>query len=116
MTVKEFYDSLGGDYEDALGRLMNDNMIRRFIRKFPNDKSYGELKAAFENNDVEAAFSAAHTLKGVTANLGFVKLHKAACELTELLRPKQGMPAEEKFKLVRDCYEEVIAALEKVED
>ena len=36
----------------------------------------------------EEAFRAAHTLKGVCANLGFDRLGTSAGQLTELLRPE----------------------------
>ena len=43
----------------------------------------------------EAAFRAAHTLKGVSANLGFEQLRQSASALTEFLRGKaEPAPAE----------------------
>ena len=39
-----------------------------------------------QNGQWEEAFRAAHTLKGVSANLGFSRLLASAGELTELLR------------------------------
>ena len=86
MTVKEFYAAIGGNYNDALQRLMNDALVYRFLMKFPADKSFEQLKTALDNQDVEAAFSAAHTLKGVTLNLAFDRLAKASVVLTDALR------------------------------
>ena len=86
MTVKEFYAAIGGNYNDALQRLMNDALIYRFLMKFPADKSFEQLKTALDDQDVEAAFSAAHTLKGVTLNLAFDRLAKASVVLTDALR------------------------------
>ena len=86
MTVKEFYAAIGGNYNDALQRLMNDALIHRFLMKFPADKSFEQLKTALDNQDVEAAFSAAHTLKGVALNLAFDRLAKASVVLTDALR------------------------------
>lgn len=88
MTVKEFFDGIGGDYCDAVSRLMNDTLIRKFVLRFPADKSFDTLKAALESGDTEAAFVAAHTLKGVALNLAFKKLAEAAITLTDALRPE----------------------------
>lgn len=46
-------------------------MIRKFAVKFPEDKSFAELTKALEQGDVETAFRAAHTIKGLCLTLGF---------------------------------------------
>ena len=80
MTLRELYDNVGGSYEDALSRLMSDSLIDRFIRKYPQDKSYTQLIEAAAENDKELAFRAAHTLKGVAGNLGFSELAAYAAD------------------------------------
>ena len=117
MTVKEFYAAIGGNYNDALQRLMNDALVYRFLMKFPADKSFEQLKTALDNQDVEAAFSAAHTLKGVTLNLAFDRLAKASVVLTDALRAenREAYSFEEfgtMFADVEKEYAAVCAALE----
>ena len=53
---------------------------------FLNDVSYEQLKAAIDNKDCEAAFKAAHTLKGVAGNLSMKKLAKTVSDMTEEFR------------------------------
>ena len=65
MTVKECYDAMGADYEDVLGRLRKDERIQKFVLKLLNDKSYELLINSMEAGDMNEAFRAAHTLKGV---------------------------------------------------
>ena len=65
MTIQECYEAIGGNYEDVLGRLQNDALIRKFTLKFLEDQSYLQLKQALENKNYEDAFRGAHTLKGV---------------------------------------------------
>ena len=118
MTVKDFYAEIGGNYNDALQRLMNDSLIFRFIMKFPADKSFETLKAALESKDIDAAFSAAHTLKGVCLNLAFDKLAAAAVALTDALRPqnRENHSLDDfgrMFAEVEKEYAAVCAALEK---
>lgn len=86
MEVREFYNSIGGGYEDAVGRLVTDERIIKFVKKYPLDESMPQLLEAMEAGDYAAAFSAAHTLKGVTANLSLTELNIAAEKITEMLR------------------------------
>ncbi len=53
---------------------------------FLDDDSYPKLEDALKKENVEEAFRAAHTLKGVCQNLGFTNLYQPAYELTEVLR------------------------------
>lgn len=64
MTIKECYEQIGADYEDVRSRLRSDLLIRKFFLKFPDDKSFGQLKEALKSGDREGAFRGAHTLRG----------------------------------------------------
>lgn len=90
MTIQECYRELGGDFAQVEKRLPGVSLVKRFITKFLDDSSFSELCHAMEQGQRENAFRAAHTLKGVSANLGFDRLQTAAGELTELLRPETG--------------------------
>lgn len=86
MTAKECYEKIGGNYDEAIGRLMMDDMVTRFVKMFLNDTSFAELEKAMSIEDYDAAFKAAHTLKGVCQNLSLAGLSKPADEITENLR------------------------------
>ena len=88
MTLEAFYAKIGGNSADVLRRLPSEAMVRKFIGKYPADTSWGSLESAINSQDWEAAFRAAHTLKGVAQNLGFPRLYQAAAVLTEALRPR----------------------------
>ena len=89
MTLSETYDKMGGDYKDVIGRFYSADLIQRFLKKFPDDPSYHNLCEAFAQNDVKAAFCAAHTLKGICQNLAIANLAQPLCTMTELLRAEQ---------------------------
>lgn len=86
MTLEEFYARIGGNYQETLRRLPSEKMIRKFVGKYVADPSYQELDAALAKKDWEAAFRAAHTLKGVAQNLGLDQLQRVSSALTEALR------------------------------
>lgn len=108
MTIQECYQKLGGDYAQVEKRLPGIHLIRKFIAKFLDDGSYPELCRAMEQGQTEEVFRAAHTLKGVSANLGFDRLTASSGELTELLRGRtDGIPTEAVplLDMVRQDYE-----------
>ena len=119
MTIQECYASFGGDFEDVRQRIPKDELIQRFALKFLDDKSYENLVAGLEANDMDQAFRAAHSLKGVSQNLSFRNLGISASNLTEELRHWETAPVdqarcEELFKQVAADYEAVIAAVKQL--
>ncbi len=95
MTIEQCYEQLHGDYAQVIQRLPSPALVERFIGKFLDDGSFSELTSAMAAGQTEAAFRAAHTLKGVSANLGFEQLRQSSSALTEFLRGKaEPVPAE----------------------
>lgn len=86
MNLESLYNSIGANYKDAARRLMSEAYLLRFVKMFPEDPSFSALQTAMEQGNIDEAFRAAHTLKGVCANLGFTGLGDTASQLTELLR------------------------------
>ena len=113
MTLQECYAALGGDYEDAKGRLRSDRLVQKFVLKFLSDGSYDLLCRSLEDGNREEAFRAAHTIKGVCANLGFSALLESSERLTEALRdgapPQPG--EEELIRRVGEDYQRTIQAI-----
>lgn len=64
MELKEVYEKIGGDYDDVVRRLMGEKLVRKFLLKFLDDKSYADLERTLSEGDYKEAFRAAHTLKG----------------------------------------------------
>lgn len=113
MTVIECYNKIGGDYENAINRFKSEALIKRFLPMFLSDPSFNELKEALENGDVQTAFRAAHTLKGVCANLSLAKLCATSSEITEMLRAENLAAAKEFFPVVKKDYDITVEAIER---
>lgn len=86
ISMREAYEKIGANYDDACARLMGGEMLARFALKFLDDESMDKLEAAMAAGDAEGAFMAAHALKGVSQNLGFDNLYEPAVVVTEALR------------------------------
>lgn len=116
MTLKECYDALEGDFEGILSRLPSEKLVEKFALKFLADESFSALEKALGERDYEEAFRAAHTLKGVSANLSFTRLCDAVSGLTEQLRGGR-QPADGYFtEAVRAAYEQTVKALERLQE
>ena len=114
MTIRECYDELGLDFDAVLSRLVNEKLVQKFALKFLDDPSFQNLKDALDSKDVETAFRAAHTLKGVCLNLGFDNLYPSSKDLTELLRAGSMDGYEDLFAEVEKEYNRICEALRKV--
>jgi len=114
MTVQEFYDVTGGDYQGVSELLMSDELIMTFLKKFSKSCGYDELEAAVCAGDIEQSFRAAHTLKGTSANIRLTRLQDAASDLTEQLRPRTAPADEALMELVRVRYREIMEAIERL--
>ena len=88
MTMEECYQELGGNYAEVCKLLPNPGLIERFTARFLDDPSFCDLCREVEAGNRAAAFRAAHTLKGVCANLSFTRLLESVSRLTEVLRPE----------------------------
>jgi len=85
--VREDFIANGIDYDAAMTLFMGkQEILERFLKKFLNDASYEQLKNAIEAHDCEAAFKAAHTLKGVAGNLSMKTFAKTVSDMTEEFR------------------------------
>lgn len=115
MNVQEAYAVFGGDYQGVLSRLSSESMVSRFAVKFLADDSFDNLKQALGEEDVQTAFRAAHTLKGVCQNLGFDNVFTPASELTEVLRAGSLDGSAQLFAEVEKEYDRTVSALKEID-
>ena len=114
MTVEKCYQVMKGDYKDVVSRLMTDERIKKFLIKFLSDPSFSNLNTAMENKNLEEAFLAAHTLKGIAKNLSITSLSYSATNLTEALRGRTdyGADLDELFRKVKKDYTLAVASIQ----
>lgn len=102
LRIEEFYKQIGGDYSAVSARLPRVELIERFIGRFLEDESFDMLCRHMASGNRREAFMAAHTLKGVSANLGFSGLFASASRLTEELRPESDLIPESAAEMLSD--------------
>lgn len=79
--------SMGVDIDDAMERLMgNEQLYIKLVGTLLNDENFDMLYDALKDNDAKKAFHCAHTIKGITANMGFTPLYDLSVKIVEPLR------------------------------
>ena len=91
MTVDDL-KRFGANTEEGLKRCMgNEAFYIRLVKMMPNDQNFGILYDSIEKGDLDAAFEAAHALKGALGNLSITSLFEPVQTVTELLRARTQM-------------------------
>ena len=118
MTVKECYEKMGADYDEVLSRLRTDERIAKFLGRVAEDRSYELLCESLKTHNMEEAFRAAHTIKGVCMNLSLTKLFVSSNKLTEALRGKieYSEDLQPLLKAVTEDYENTVSCIRALND
>ncbi len=114
MDIRECYEKMQSNYDNVLERLGSEAIVKKFALRFLDEGSYNLLSEAMKAGNVDEAFRAAHTLKGICLNLGFDKLFEVSSALTEKLRTGSMDGAQELFEKVKEQYNVTKEAIEAV--
>ncbi len=105
-------EAAGINVEGALERFMgNEAMFERYLKKFPAEKSYVELKEALAADDREAARIAAHTLKSVCGTLGCDDMYALVLRQEQYLRGENWDAARGLMPDIVNSYEKACSVL-----
>ena len=92
MITLEALREFGADTERGLSMCMgNEALYLRLVGTVPAEPRFADLEKALEAKDLDAAFDAAHALKGVLGNLSLTPLYEKTSEITEHLRNRTDM-------------------------
>ncbi len=96
----------GVNTQEGLSRCLGkEDFYIRLVNMALKDPGFEKLSSAVAAKDLDAAFEAAHGLKGVLGNLALTPMYDPAAEMTELLRAHTDMdytPYLEKILSERD--------------
>ncbi|NLW70282.1 MAG: Hpt domain-containing protein [Eubacteriaceae bacterium] len=100
------------DVDGALRRFSgNEELYMTCLNAFLSDPTMAQLNAAISSSSWDDAFTAAHALKGLAGNMGFVPLYHATGELVILIRTGKVSEISEATLRVKQCYNEIITAI-----
>lgn len=86
MDIRELYSKIGGDFNDAMGRIPKEALIEKFVRKYIEMDDVEKMITAFKNADYKTVFEVSHNLKGVSGNLSLISISKNISEICESVR------------------------------
>ena len=106
MITLDALRDFGADVDKGLAMCMgNEALYLRLVNSVPAEPRFDDLSGAVDAGDLDAAFDAAHALKGVLGNLSLTPLYDKASQITELLRGRSDAD-----------YKTLMAELLKVRD
>ena len=92
MLTVESLRAWGANVDEALVRcLNNETFYLTLVNKALQDPVFDRLKETCESGDLDKAFDAAHSLKGMMANLALTPILRPVEKITELLRSRTVM-------------------------
>ena len=111
-NLKSELTAVGVDYDSALERFMGkENLYQKFLIKFLDDKNFQSLGKALKDKDIEEAFKCAHTIKGLSGNLGLNKLSDSVVPLVEALRAGNLKGTDDMFAELKKVYEDICGVI-----
>lgn len=104
----------GVNIELTMNRFLDDEELYVFcIYEFAEEPAFSVLKNALNDKNYKEAFESAHTLKGVSANLGLTDLFNVISKLVEALRNEVYDNIEQLYKNMILEYNKFLAILEE---
>lgn len=115
MDLKEMYKSIDGDYEGTLDRLGgNPSLLKKFLIKFSHDSVEEMIRKNVDAGQLEEIFQYAHTLKGVSGNLGLSQLYIQCEKMVSDIREGKNDTYQNNFLLLDKEYQKVIDAISQL--
>lgn len=109
------FEEIGVDIDGAISRLCgNVELYKKLLLKFLSDKSYEQLVDSIVTNNYKDIESYAHTLKGLSSNLGFINLYKSCVNILENVRRKEFHLLNENKEKLSKQYKELITLIMKI--
>jgi len=99
--------------EEGRKRVMNNGKLyAKLLTKFKDETNLNEFKGFVEAEDWEKAQGAAHTIKGIAANLSLTELFNQSLDVETQIKGKSLNP--ESFEKLQACFSETLIEVEKV--
>ena len=105
-------EKCGVDTKATLARFGGSaKLYERFLGKFLNDPSFSQTIEALGKGDFAAVLTAAHTLKGVSGNLGLTPVYEISAKMVDSIRAGDNAGAAELQGRLTEAYNSICAVL-----
>ena len=99
--------------EEGVKRVMNNaKLYTKLLTKFKADTNLNDLVTFAGAQDWEKAQTAAHTIKGIAANLSMTELFNQSLDIETQIKGKALKP--ESLENLKNCFTKTLAAVEEV--
>ncbi|MDR0498046.1 MAG: Hpt domain-containing protein [Treponema sp.] len=99
--------------EEGKKRVMNNGKLyAKLLTKFKTDTNLDDLASFAEAQDWEKAQAAAHTIKGIAANLSLTELFNQSLDVETQIKGKSVKS--ESLESLKACFTETIVVIDKV--
>ena len=107
MKLEDLKGKIEIDVEGSLARFAGmESMYIKFLKKLPEDENYQKLKEAVDGQNNEEIEVSAHTLKGISGNLGLTGIYDKSSRIVSAVR-------EHREQEILGLMEELSAEMEK---
>ena len=86
MTVQEFYIEVGGNLEDLLDRIPDEDLIISFLDMYLKSPEFNNMIQAYNERDYKMLFESSHALKGMAANMSLDRNFETIASICEAVR------------------------------
>ena len=101
------------NFGEGVKRVMNNTKLYvKLLTKFKTDTNLDDLEAAIGAEDWEKAQAAAHTIKGLAANLSLAELQKQSLELEIQIKAKAVNPGQ--LEILNAAFAQTLQEVDKV--
>ena len=113
--VQTELEGAGVNVEETLRRFMNNEMLMiKFLRKFVDDENMNKLRTLIADKHYNEVLPVAHTLKGVSGNLGLIKLYEIFSRMCQDCRNDQYEDLDGLFAQAEANYSKVVEAIKNL--
>jgi len=110
MLTLGILEDYGVDVKEGLNRCMNNEAFYlKMVGMALKNECFDTLGEAIGKNDLDAAFEAAHALKGVMGNLSITPIYRPIEILTEKLRAKEDADYAKLYAPIKETHARMLA-------
>lgn len=116
MDFLKSLEDYGADVKNTLERFMgNESLYKKFLKKFIDDKNIFSLKKSVDETNYEDSLKYAHTLKGITANLGITPMYTILDKMVSDIRNNDFDSINNLYSALDEEYQEICTLINDID-